>query len=447
MDVHGSSGEKSNGAAASNGGATDGTVGADASRATTIGEVLLRQAARGEAGFFTSYNRNGRLISYFGDNHPTYAGNVVKAMASARDGYPRIVELFDRELATLDASAQPERDAEWDEFCDELDRRLIARVHEVIRLTPTIVEVIVHAPMQAERFRPGQFYRLQNFETTAPLIGETRLAMEGLALTGAWVDVERGLVSLIVLEMGASSRLCAMLRSGEEVVLMGPTGAPTEIPSNENVALLGGGLGNAVLFSIGKALRANGCRVVYFAGYKRGVDLYHQGDVEDSADQVIWSTDTGDVIEPRRRDDRFIAGNILEAMVSYAKGELGEQLVPLDSVQRMIVIGSDRMMAAVQGARHGLLAPYLGEHVAVGSINSPMQCMMKEICAQCLQRHVDPVTGEEKGFVFSCFNQDQHLDTVDFHFLNSRLKGNSLLEKLSSMWLDHLLRQEPIAMV
>jgi NAD(P)H-flavin reductase len=440
MQINGTNGTTTNGM-------TNGEIAAAHREASSVGEALLKQAARGEIGFFTSYNRNGRLISYFGDNHPQYSGNVVKAMASAKDGFPRIVELFADELAALDETAQPTRDAEWDAFCDDLDSRIIARVHEVRRLTPTIVEVILHAPMQAERFQPGQFFRLQNYESTAPLIDDTRLAMEGLALTGAWVDVERGLVSVIVLEMGASSRMCAMLKPGEEVVLMGPTGAPTEIPSNENVALLGGGLGNAVLFSIGKALRANGCRVVYFAGYKRGVDLYHQEDVEESADQVIWSTDTGDVIEVRRESDRFIAGNILEAMVAYAKGDLGEQLVPLDTVQRMIVIGSDRMMAAVQSARHGLLAPYLGEHVAVGSINSPMQCMMKEICAQCLQRHVDPKTGEEKGFVFSCFNQDQHLDTVDFHFLNSRLKGNSLLEKISNQWFDHLLRKQPVEMI
>jgi len=87
--------------------------------------------------------------------------------------------------------------------------------------------------------------------------------MEGLALTGASVDIERGLVSLIVLEMGGSSNLCAMLKPGEPVVLMGPTGTPTEIPSGETVVLVGGGLGNAVLFSIGAAARAAGsCRVI-----------------------------------------------------------------------------------------------------------------------------------------------------------------------------------------
>jgi hypothetical protein len=42
-----------------------------------------------------------------------------------------------------------------------------------------------------------------------------------------------------------------------------------------------------------------------------------------------------------------------------------------------------------------------------------MQCMMKEICAQCLQPHRDPVTGKIT-YVFSCFNQDQPIDQVDF---------------------------------
>ncbi|MGH8595415.1 MAG: FAD-dependent oxidoreductase, partial [Gammaproteobacteria bacterium] len=37
---------------------------------------------------FTSYQHGHRRISFYGDNHPLYAGNVVKAMASAKDGYP-----------------------------------------------------------------------------------------------------------------------------------------------------------------------------------------------------------------------------------------------------------------------------------------------------------------------------------------------------------------------
>ena len=271
--------------------------------------------------------------------------------------------------------------------------------------------------------------------------------MEGIALTGAWVDKEKGLLSLITLELGVSSRLVAYLKKGEPVVVMGPTGAPTEIPENENVLLLGGGLGNAVLFSIAKAMRLRGNRVIYFAGYKKGEDFFKREEIEGATDQVIWSTDTGDAIAPGRPQDAHFRGNIVQAMLAYQAGQFGQTVVPLNTVDRIIAIGSDRMMAAVKAARHGALAPYLKKtHVGIGSINSPMQCMMKEVCAQCLQRHVDPVTGRE-SFVFSCFNQDQELDRVDFPNLAARLRQNTVQEKLSVMWMERLLRSESMAHV
>src|SRR5207249_3789463 len=61
----------------------------------------------GSTGFFTSYAKNGRRVSFFGDNHPVYAGSVVKAMASAKDGYPQVAALFAKQLAAADGSAQP----------------------------------------------------------------------------------------------------------------------------------------------------------------------------------------------------------------------------------------------------------------------------------------------------------------------------------------------------
>jgi NAD(P)H-flavin reductase len=239
--------------------------------------------------------------------------------------------------------------------------------------------------------------------------------------------------------MGGSSRLCAALRPGEPIVLMGPTGAPTEIAAKETVLLCGGGLGNAVLFSIARAFKGLGSRVLYFAGYKRGEDLFKQDDIEAYTDQVIWTTDSGVAIAPRRAQDAHFRGNIVQAMVAYGKGELGQRLFSLADVQRIIAIGSDRMMAAVKDARHGVLQPLLSpKHVAIGSINSPMQCMMKEVCAQCLQKHRDPETGKET-VVFSCYNQDQELDRVDFPHLRQRLRANSMQEKLANAWLDRIL--------
>lgn len=406
------------------------------------GSFHAAEAAKGEAGFFTSYEHDGKFISYYGDNHPQYAGNVVKAMASAKHGYEKVVELFADEFEARGDLPQWERDAIFDKLEATLDEQLRAYVVRVDRLTPTIVDVIVKAPLQARKFEPGQFYRLQNFETSAPVVEGTRLLMEGLALTGAWVDEEKGLLSMIVLEMGTSSRLCSLLKEGEEVLVMGPTGTPTEIPENETVLLAGGGLGNAVLFSIAKSLRQHKNHVVYFAGYKNGGDLFKREEIENATDQVVWATDFGDEIKPHRPADAHFRGNIVQAMVAYAEGRLGETKVKLGDVDRIIAIGSDRMMNGVREARHTTLKPYLKEnHTAIGSINSPMQCMMKEVCAQCLQRHVNPHTGEE-FFVFSCFNQDQHLDFVDFKNLNERLRANSIQEKLTNMWLDKAFGRE-----
>jgi NAD(P)H-flavin reductase len=377
----------------------------------------------------TSLRDDGRALSFLGDVHPSYAGNVVKAMASAKQGYPVISRML--------ARIEPASATQTADFIAGLEDSLRASVHAVNRLTPTIVEVVVCAPAAARAFHPGQFYRLQNFETLASRAAGTCLAMEGLAMTGAWVDAEQGLLGLIILEMGGSSDICAQLKPGEPVVVMGPTGAPTEIPSGETVLLAGGGLGNAVLFSIGRAMREAGNRLLYFAGYKTIADRYKVADIEAAADVIVWACDEAPGFDPSRPQDLSFTGTIVDAIAAYGDGVLGEVPIPLGEVDRIVTIGSDRMMAALAAARHGVLADHLKPgHRAIGSINSPMQCMMKEICAQCLQAHRDPETGLET-VVFSCFNQDQPLDSVDFDGLAARLRQNSVQEKLTAQWIDH----------
>jgi NAD(P)H-flavin reductase len=379
-----------------------------------------------------SLRTDGRALSFFGDLHPSFAGNVVKAMGSAKQGYPVISRVLER---TRSSAVTPRA------LVAKLNDELRATIQDVVRLTPNIVEVIVRAPLAARAFKPGQFFRLQNFESTAPKVGDTTLAMEGLALTGAAADAEKGLLSTIVLEMGGSSDLCILLKKGDPVILMGPTGEPTETPARETVVLVGGGLGNAVLFSIGQRLRAEGSRVLYFAGYKKIVDRYKVGEIERAADVVVWCCDEAPGFTPTRGQDRAFVGNIVQCMTAYASNRLGEQAIAFADANRIIAIGSDGMMRAVAEARHTVLKPYLKpDHHAIGSINSPMQCMMKEICAQCLQTHRDPKTGKET-VVFSCANQDQPLDHVRFDTLRSRLSQNSTQEKLTKLWIDRSLRQ------
>lgn len=342
-------------------------------------------------------------VSHFGDLNPAYAGSVVKALASSKHGIKDVI-------ASL--AAMPHKGCDVEAIARDLE----ATVENVIELAPHILELIIHAPLAAQNFKPGQFYKLQTFETY-----HGSKTMEPLALTGASVDKQKGLISLIVLASGVSSDLCYLLTRGEKVVLMGPTGEPTELKGNK-VILVGGGLGNAVLFSIGQAYKEKGAEVLYFAAYKTFDSIFKMDEIKKAADQVIFvCEETSESFE-----DAF-HGNIIQAL-SHHKDILKDY-------DRMIVIGSDKMMAAVATLRYHTLKPYFKEaSLSVGSINSPMQCMMKGICGQCLQTHKDPKTGIEHT-VFSCSTQDQNLETVDFNCLNERLTQNSLQEKLNRAWL------------
>ncbi|MDN5753469.1 MAG: FAD-dependent oxidoreductase, partial [Nitrosospira sp.] len=78
---------------------------------------------------------DGRFISFFGDLHPSYSGNVVKAMSSAKQGYPVVSRMLGRVAPASTKSAEL--------FFAEINGQLRATVHKVERLTPNIIEVVV----------------------------------------------------------------------------------------------------------------------------------------------------------------------------------------------------------------------------------------------------------------------------------------------------------------
>lgn len=373
--------------------------------------------------FLTELREDGKGVSIWGDLHPAHAGNVVKAMGSARRGYPLVTEL-------LSAVKKPCHEG-LEAFFAPFEEGLQATVVKVERLTPSIVEILVKAPFAARHFQPGQFYRLQNYEAFASSFNGYKGVMEGLALTGVRVWKDKGLLSLIALEAGASSVLCQTLKEGEPVVVMGPTGTPTDIPKGEKVLLVGGGLGNAVLFSIAAAMKEQGNEVTYFAAYRSPEDVFYKDRIEASCNHVVWCFEEKDSFLSLRPQDRLAQGNIVEALEAMAQ----TSTLDFKAFDRMIVIGSNQMMAAVAQARRTTLKPFFSDTLKeIVSINAPMQCMMKEICAQCLQRQVDPKTGQER-FVFSCAHQDQPMDAVDFPFLEGRLKQNTVQEVLTARLL------------
>ena len=309
-----------------------------------------------------------------------------------------------------------------------------------MRLTPTIVEVIVHAPAAARKLRARAV--LPPAELRDALRAEvdgTRLTMEGIALTGAWVDPRAGPG---LAHRAGDGRLVGSVRPARAGRAGGADGADRHAHARsrtaQTVILAGGGLGNAVLFSIGLALaRAPARTVLYFAGYrKRHRPLQDRGDRGGRRrGGLVLRRGAGLRAAAARRTEPSSATSCRRCD-AYATGALGEQPIAFADADRIIAIGSDRMMAGGGrgAARRAASRTSSRTQRAIGSINSPMQCMMKEICAQCLQPHRDPATGKT-SYVFSCFNQDQPLDAVVFEALETRLAQNGVQEKLTAQWV------------
>lgn len=398
----------------------------------------------GDFGPFTSYyGAHGHRVSFLGDTHPVFHGSVVKAIASGLRTYPKIV-------AALGARVNQKGDArEYHQFRMRIEESLAARVESVKRLTPSVVELKVRAPMAAKRFKAGQFFRLQNFETRSALVEGTRLQTEALAMTGARVDPVTGTISLMVIERGASSRLVAGFKPGEPVALMGPTGVRTTIPDGgETMLFIGGRHGAAHVQSTGKALHDKGNRVLFVGCFDSAQDVFCQDEIEAASDAVLWITASGTPIKARRPQDHAVTASVLNAIVQYASGKLGDTPIMLEEVTRMQVTGSNRLVRLIRDARAKELAPYLTKQPAImASISTPMQCCLKGVCSQCLQWQRDPATGKRTKAVFSCSWQDQPLDIVDLDNLDERLSQNRVQEHLTNQWLDFLLMRHNVARV
>ena len=74
--------------------------------------------------------------------------------------------------------------------------------------------------------------------------------------------------------------------------------------------------------------------------------------------------------------------------------------------------------------------------IAITSLNSPMQCMLKAVCSQCLQKRKNN-RGEDEYF-YACAEQDQNMDRFDFDHLKNRCAQNSLMEKVTKFWINFL---------
>ena len=391
-------------------------------------------------GAFTSYNSNGKHVSFIGDTHPSFNGSVVKAVASGLRTYPKIVASFGAR------TAQQGDDMEYAAFREHMQDLFQPRLIAVTRCAANAVELVIHAPMAAKRFKPGQIYRLQNYERLAPVVGETRLQTETMAITGSKVDPDQGTVTLIVLERGASSRLAATFKPGEPIALMGPSGTAAHVPHNQTLLVVADRIGATGMRALGPALHAAGNKVLFFMSFRNPGEVFCRDEFELYCDEIVWVSLDGE-IKPGRAQDKSYTGDVRDALKAYANGKLGGGF-RFEDLDRLYFMGGGCLVQRLRDLRHGELKERLAKNPpATGSVYSSMQCMLKGVCSQCLQWQVDPATGKRTKAVFACSWQDQPIDMPDYDSLQERLAQNRLSEHLTNLWLEHLFATHKVARV
>jgi len=398
-------------------------------------------------GPFTSYHKEHFRVSLIGDTHPVFHGSVVKAIASGMRTYPKILQILKNKMQKLGD------ENEYQLFTKEISMQFNSRVKHIERRTENVIELTVQSPLAAKHFQAGQFYRLQNYETFAPRIDHTSLQIEPVALIAADADKEQGLLKFIIIENGASSKLCATFKPGDPVSLMGPTGVRAKVSHrHETVLIIGNQISIALVNSYGRALRQMGNRVIYLGNFKTKDELYCQEALEDVTDLIIWSTKDGDLIKKNRIADYSTKGDPIDILLAYAKGkcdpEKSHPEISLTDVDRIYIIGSTDLMRRFQEARNNELKEYLIKNPRIyGSVYSTMQCMLKGVCAQCLQWQIDPETRKRTKAVFACSWPEQPLELIDFDNLDERQIQNRLQETISHLWVNYLFKQYSIARV
>lgn len=381
-------------------------------------------------GPFTSYHHHDKRVSLIGDTHPVFHGNVVKAIASGMRTYPKIINLFKDKVHHIESND------DYHEFATEMTSLFTATVSSVTRKTPNVVELIIKAPLAARHYQPGQFYRLQNFETFAARHDHTLLQMEPLALVAAERNNITDELTFLVKESSATAKLCALLKPGEPVSLMGPTGVRAKIPAeHETVLIIGNENSFAFLRSFGADMKAAGNHVIYIGYYESRDALYCQTECENATNQILWIVKSGDTINTNRDRDMTVQSNHLIATLKTYADKLN-----LVDVDRVYLVGETQLLREFQTARKSLVKDCLVKDPKVfGSVYGNMQCMLKGVCAQCLQWQIDPETGQRTKAVFACSWQDQPLEIIDIDHLDERQMQNRLHDSMSMMWVDDIL--------
>ncbi len=157
------------------------------------------------------------------------------------------------------------------------------KILEKEHFSEKVVKLVVEAPLIARARKPGHFVIVR--------VGE---GGERIPLTIADADTQRGTITLVIQEVGVSTRKICALEPGDELTdVVGPLGRATHIEMVGTVVCCGGGVGVAPLLPIVKAMKEAGNRVVTVLAARTKELIILEEQVRPYSDEVIIMTDDG----------------------------------------------------------------------------------------------------------------------------------------------------------
>jgi len=152
------------------------------------------------------------------------------------------------------------------------------------QLSENVFTAEVEVPLIARARKPGQFV----------IVSINNQYSERIPLTIADADPKKGTIRLIWQRVGKTTAELADLRQGDEIAnISGPLGTPTHIENFGTVVCVGGGIGNAPLLPIARALKEAGNKIISILGARTKELLILEDEFSRISDELIITTDDG----------------------------------------------------------------------------------------------------------------------------------------------------------
>ena len=160
-------------------------------------------------------------------------------------------------------------------------------MHKIIskkQLSNDVFTAWLEAPFVARAARAGQFV----------IISINNEFGERIPLTIADADVQKGIIRIIWQRVGKTTAELSEMKAGDSIAAVtGPLGRPTHIENFGMVVCVGGGIGNAPLLPITKALKKAGNKIITILGARNRDILILEDEFAKISDELIVTTDDG----------------------------------------------------------------------------------------------------------------------------------------------------------